>query len=178
MRISGTADMKSHVHTLQIPIVRWVHGHYATMYFLAAVNCHVLIDTCCPLDSSGSLPAASAATQQASEKADRSWMSRLRSALRICSSSLRRMMARSDLGGTSRKGGRMKSCWSLPIIARVWACSYYGATLRSLRASHTVGNEADGPKSCLSAPDKPQANREEDVKIRRVVDCKDSTDSG
>lgn len=83
------------------------------------------------------------------ERKKKSMNSSLQSALRICSSSFRRMMARSDLGGTSRKGGWMKSCWSLPIIARVRERARTpDSTLRSLRASHTVGIQAaDGAKS-------------------------------
>lgn len=71
------------------------------------------------------------------ERMKESMTSRHRSALRICRSPLRRTMARSDLGGTSRKGGWMKRCWILPIIFGAW--SYYGTTVRCLSASHTFG---------------------------------------
>lgn len=103
-----------------------------------------------------------------------------------------RMMARSDLGGThGKKGGwiKKKKSWSLPITARVGACSYYRATLRSLRASHAhiataaAENQADGRSEVfpISAREKPQAGAHTGRKAFKIwhgVDCKDSTDSG
>lgn len=82
----------------------------------------------------------------------------LQSALRICSSPLRQMMARSDLGGTSGgeregrwRGGWIKPSWSLPITARVWSPARTTEPHRGLYAHRTPcvwgGNQADRERS-------------------------------
>lgn len=111
------------------------------------------------------------AAPQASKKAAGRFINeRLQSALRICSSFLCQMMARSGPGRQSKKkrkkkkGGWIKSCWSLPITARVGACSYYRATLRSLPASRCWEPDGQKAKSSLSAREKSQSHKEEYIR--------------
>lgn len=155
----------------------WVHsGHYAITYFFSALWLQsngimnwlagfplsrgfvLLWCTCCTTSS----PFINR---------------RLQSALRICSSSACRMMARSDLGGTNRNRGldeillesaNYSSSWSVLVLQ-----SYTEVSARIAHCWETSGQS----EVFLSAREKPRAHWEEDVQLWYHVDCKDSTDS-